>query len=70
MHAKFSQPQKPRIYEEPCTGSFMALEAPGCWAVRDLVLPSWVGGLLRTGRIVTAQLAPLASLQPLCCSVF
>lgn len=66
MHAKFSRPQKPRIFEGAL---HKVIYGSGGSRVLDLVLPSWVWGLLRTGRIVMAQLAPLASLQPLCCSV-
>lgn len=61
--------RNPGFRREPCIRSFMALEAPGSWAVRDLVLLSWVWGLLTTGRIFMARLAPLAGLQPLRCCV-
>lgn len=49
----------------PYMRSFMALEAPRSWTAIDLVLLSRVWGLLTTSRILRAQLAPLAGLQPL-----
>lgn len=55
----------PGFMRGPYMRSFMALEAPRSWTAIDLVLLSGVWRLLMTSRILRAQLAPLAGLQPL-----
>lgn len=64
MRVELSRPRDPGFMRDSCAGSFVALGAPGSWAVIDLMLPSRAWGLQTTGRMLMVQPAPLAGLQP------